>query len=65
MPRQSALSDFNKRALSSAGFNAVLEPVGLGRGDGKRLDSLTVFPSLGESDSFWVLLVSTLSSPQH
>ena len=33
-----------KRALSSAGFNAVLEPVGLDCGDGKRPDGMTVFP---------------------
>ena len=36
LPRHSALNDIIKRALSSAGFNAVLEPVGLDRGDGKR-----------------------------
>ena len=30
--------------FSSAGFNAVLEPVGLDRGDGKRPDDMTVFP---------------------
>ena len=34
LPRHSALNDIIKRALSSAGFNAVLEPVGLDRGDG-------------------------------
>ena len=33
-----------KCALSSAGYNAVLEPVGLDRGDGKRPDGMTVFP---------------------
>ena len=44
LPRHSALNDIIKRALSSAGFNAVLEPVGLDRGDGKRPDGMTVFP---------------------
>ena len=44
LPRHSALNDIIKRALSSAGFNAVLEPVGLDRGDGKRHDGITVFP---------------------
>ena len=35
--------------MSSAGFNAVLEPVGLDRGDGKRPDGMTVFPfSMGK-----------------
>ena len=42
--RHSALNDIIKRALSSAGFNAVFEPVGLDRGDGKRPDGMTVFP---------------------
>ena len=43
LPRHSALNDIIKRALSSAGFNAVLELVGLDRGDGKRPDGMTVF----------------------
>ena len=43
-PRHSALNDIIKRALSSDGFNAVLEPAGLDRGDGKCPDSMTVFP---------------------
>ena len=44
LPRNSALNDIIKRALSSAGFNAVLEPAYLDRGDGKRPDGMTVFP---------------------
>ena len=44
LPRHSALNDIIKRALSSAGFNAVLEPVCLDRGDGMRPDDMTVFP---------------------
>ena len=44
LPRHSSLNDIIKHALSSAGFNAVLEPVGLDRGDGKRPDGMTVFP---------------------
>ena len=44
LPRHSALNDIIKRALSSAGFNAVLEPVGLDRGDGKHPDCMTMFP---------------------
>ena len=38
------MNDIIKCALSSAGFNAVLEPVGLDRADSKRLDGMTVFP---------------------
>ena len=34
LPRHFILNDIIKRALSSAGFNAVPEPVGLDRGDG-------------------------------
>ena len=44
LSRNSALNYIAKRALSSAGFNAVHEPVGLDRGDGKRPDGLTMFP---------------------
>ena len=44
LPRHSALNDIIKRALSSAGFNAVLDPVGLDCRDGKRPDGMTVFP---------------------
>ena len=38
------IDDIIKRAFSSAVFNAVLEPVDLDRGDGKRPDGMTVFP---------------------
>ena len=44
LPRHSALNDIIKRTLSSAGFNAVLEPVGLDHGEGKRPDGMTVSP---------------------
>ena len=44
LPRHSALNVIIKRALSSAGFNAVLEPVDLDRGDGKCPDGMTVLP---------------------
>ena len=53
LPRHSALNDIIKRALSSAGFNAVLEPVGLDRGDGKRPDGMTVFPFSMEKCLIW------------
>lgn len=44
LPRHSLLNDVVRRSLASAGFPAILEPVGLDRGDGKRPDGLTVFP---------------------
>ena len=43
-PRHASLNDVVKRGLASAGVPAVLEPVGLDRGDGRRPDGLTVFP---------------------
>ena len=44
IPRHVALNDVIKRALDAIGCPAVLEPVGLDRGDGKRPDGITVFP---------------------
>ena len=65
LPRDSALNDLIKRALSSAGSNAVLEPVGLDRGDGKRPDGMSVFPFSREGAPFWIPLVSTPFPLQH
>ena len=59
------MNDIIKRALSSAGYNAVHEPVGLDRGDGKRPDGMMCSSSLGESASFGIVLVSTPFLPQH
>ncbi|KAF0288086.1 Ubiquitin carboxyl-terminal hydrolase 38 [Amphibalanus amphitrite] len=42
--RHAHLNDVVRRALSGAGFPAILEPVGLDRGDGRRPDGITVFP---------------------
>jgi len=48
--RHSALNDVIKRALSSAGVPAILEPPGLCRADGKRPDGLSLIPwSCGKS----------------
>ena len=43
-PRHIALNDLMYRALAAAGIGAILEPVGLDRGGGKRPDGITVFP---------------------
>ena len=43
--RHCSLNDAIQRSLGSAHVTSVLEPVGLDRGDGKRLDGLTIFPS--------------------
>ena len=42
LPSHSALNDL-MHTMSSAGFNAVLEPVGLDCGDGKYSDGMTMF----------------------
>jgi hypothetical protein len=42
--RHNAVNDLIKRALSSAGVPAILEPTSLCRNDGKRPDGLTVLP---------------------
>ena len=65
LPRHSALNEIINRALSSAGFNAVLEPVGLDRGYGRSSDGMTVLPFSRESALFGILLMSTLFTPQH
>ena len=43
-PRHTALNDVIRRALQSASIPALLEPSGLGRGDGKRPDGMTIYP---------------------
>ena len=49
-PRHSAVNDIVKRGLVTAGIPAMLEPVGLDRGNGKCPDGITVFPfSQGKS----------------
>ena len=44
LPRHAHLNEVVRRGLASAGIPAILEPVGLDRGDGKRPDGLTLFP---------------------
>ena len=52
-PQHSALNDIIKRALSSAGFNDVLPPVGHDCGDGKRPDDMTVSPFSRKTCLIW------------
>ena len=65
LPRHSALNDIIKRTLSSAGFNVVLEPVGLDGGDGKRPDGMTVFPFSRGKCLIWDCTSVDSFSPQH
>ena len=53
IPRHSAMNDVIKRALEKAGLPSVLEPPGLDRGDGSRLDGITVFPFNGGMSLVW------------
>lgn len=53
IPRHSALNDIIKRALQAAGIPAMLEPVGIDRGDGKRPDGITMFPFIGGRCLCW------------
>ena len=51
-----------ERAISSASFNTVQEPVGLDRGVGNSLDCITVFPLSRGSALFEIILVKILFS---
>ena len=53
LPRHAHLNDVVRRGLASAGIPAVLEPVGLDRGDGRRPDGLTLFPYSGGMCLTW------------
>ena len=53
LPRHAQLNEVVRRGLVSAGIPAILEPVGLDRGDGKRPDGLTLFPYSGGMCLIW------------
>ena len=53
MARHSALNQILQRALASAGFPSVLEPVGVCRSDGKRADGMTRFPWKSGKPLLW------------
>ena len=53
LPRHAHLNEVVRRGLVSAGIPAILEPVGLDRGDGKRPDGLTLFPYSGGMCLIW------------
>ncbi|CAH2244583.1 jg11698 [Pararge aegeria aegeria] len=44
--RHSTIKDIIRRSLATAHVPAVLEPIGLGRSDGKRPDGMTLIPWL-------------------
>ena len=43
-PRHSAINNIIKISLDSIGLHTIIEPVGLGRGEGRRPDGVTSFP---------------------
>ena len=53
LPRHAHLNKVVRRDLASAGIPAVLEPVGLDRGDGKRPGDLILFPYSGGMCLTW------------
>ena len=65
LPRHAALNDTIKRALDSAGFPAILEPIGLDRGDGKRPDGITLFPYENGKCLIWDATCTDTFSPTH
>ena len=61
--RHSALNESIQRALGSAKVTSILEPPGLDRGDNKRSDGLTIYPSKFGKPLVWdVTIVDTLAS---
>ena len=56
--RHCALNDLIKRALNKVGFPSQLEPLGLDRGDGKRLHGLTIFPYKAGKCFIWDAICS-------
>ena len=52
-PRHSAMNDVIKKVLRKAGLPSLLEPPGLDRGNGSRLDGITVFPFSGDRSLVW------------
>lgn len=62
-PRHAEVNDIIRRALQSAGFPSILEPVGLSRNDGKRPDGMTTFPLRCGKPVLWdFTCVDTFSS---
>ncbi|KAJ4447838.1 hypothetical protein ANN_09846 [Periplaneta americana] len=63
--KHSTINDIIKRALTSSGIPAILEPTGINRTDGKRPDGLTLVPwSRGKSLMWDTTCVDTLA-PYH
>ena len=60
--RHGAINEVIQRALTSAGFQAIREPNGLDRGDGKRPDGMTRIPWCQGRTLLWdVTVVDTLA----
>lgn len=63
--RHVALNAIIKRAFSSAGFTAILEPPGLIREDGKRADDMTIFPWKQGKSLVWDATCTDTMAPSY
>ena len=63
--RHAALNDVIHWSLSSAGIPACLEPSGLSRSDGKRLDGLTLVPWERGRPMVWDITVLDSMAPSY
>jgi hypothetical protein len=62
-PRHAEINTILKRTLGAAGLPALLEPVGVDRGDGKRPDGMTTFPFKQGKCMVWdVTVVDTFAA---
>lgn len=64
-PRHHQVNDLIKRALGSAGFPSVLEPLGISREDGKRPDGMTLFPWKTGKSLVWDFTCCDTLAPSH
>ena len=63
--RHGALNEIVKKALSSAGYQAVREPPGLDRGDGNRPDGMTLHAWKEGKELAWDVTVVDTLAPSH
>ena len=65
LPRHTMLNDIVRRALASCGVSSILEPPGLCRGDGKRVDGVTLVPWTRGRTLTWDTTIVDPLAPSH
>ena len=65
LPRHAMLNDIVRRALASCGVPSILEPPGLCRGDGKRVDGVTLVPWTRGRTLTWDATIVDPLAPSH